>query len=210
MCLHTFPLYECDAAAPANNTRQSQVGPRSQLHLQSRLKLSFVNLYIAIKFYTHRRTFSDGAVGRMRHLGTRPAPCGRAAPQPPTRCEDRPSSTAHEKTSSRGEDDADAKTHRESEWHRTNSKEVEGCQEQDDCADMQTRNSVKLKAHGRHDPQLHRPQQKVSILDDLVEEEASMSVTRRACYQHETEPGWAQTSASPAVKTQLSSCKVIS
>ena len=85
---------------------------------------------------------------------------------------------AQKKTGSRGEDDADAKTHRESEWHRIHSKEVEGCQEQDESAEMQTRYDVKLKAHG-HDPQLHRPQQQVSILDGLVEEEASMSVTRR-------------------------------
>ena len=142
----------------------------------------------------------------MRHLGTRPAPCGRAAPQPPTRCEDRLPSTAQKKTGSRGEDDADAKTHRESEWHRIHSKEVEGCQEQGESANMQTRNSVKLKAHGRNDPHLHRPQQQVSILDDLVGEEASMSVTRRRPLQHETEPGRAQTSASPAVKTHPHTC----
>ena len=115
----------------------------------------------------------------MRHLGTRPAPCGRAAPQPPTICEDRLPSTAQKKTGSRGEDDADAKTHRMYEWYRTHSKEVEGCKEQDESADMQTRNSVKLTAHRPNDPQLHRPQQEVSILDDLVGEEASMIVTRR-------------------------------
>ena len=111
----------------------------------------------------HRWTPVDGAVGRMRHLGTRPAPCGRAAPQPPTICEDRLPSTAQKKTGSRGEDDADAKTHRESEWHRIHSKEVEGCQEQDESAEMQTRYDVKLKAHG-HDPQLHQPQQQVSLM----------------------------------------------
>ena len=50
--------------------------------------------------------------------------------------------------------------------------------EQDKKADMQTRQNMKLKAHGHNDPQLHRPQQ-VSILDGLVGEVASMSVTRR-------------------------------
>ena len=70
---------------------------------------------------------------------------------------------AQKKTGSRGEDDADAKTHRESEWHRIHSKEVEGCQEQDESAEMQTRHDVKLKAHG-HDPQLHQPQQQVSLM----------------------------------------------
>ena len=39
--------------------------------------------------------------------------------------------------------------------------------------------NVKLKAPGLNDPQLHQPQQQVSILDGLVEEEASMIVTRR-------------------------------
>ena len=116
-----------------------------------------------------------------RHLGTRPAPCGRAAPQPPTRCEDKFPSTAQKKTGSRGEDDANAKTQRKSDRYRTHSKEVEGCQEQDESSEMQTRQDMKLKAHahGHNDPQLHRPQQQVSILDGLVGEEASMSVTRR-------------------------------
>ena len=50
--------------------------------------------------------------------------------------------------------------------------------EQDKSSEMQTRQDVKLKAHGHNDPQLHRPQQ-VSILDGLVGEAASMSVTRR-------------------------------
>ena len=50
--------------------------------------------------------------------------------------------------------------------------------EQDESSKMQTRQDVKLKAHGHNDPQLHRPQQ-VSILDDLVGREASMIVTRR-------------------------------
>ena len=63
--------------------------------------------------------------------------------------------------------------------YRTHSKEGGGCQEQEESADMQTRRNVKLKAHGLHDPQLHRPQQQVSILDGLVGEAASMSVTRR-------------------------------
>ena len=116
-------------------------------------------------------------------LQTRPAPRGRTAPQPPARCEDRhppeKAVAAQKKTGGRGEDDADAKTHRESERYRTYSKEGEGHQEQDESADMLTRNNVKLKAHGLHDPQLHRPQQQVSILDGLVGEEASMIVTRR-------------------------------
>merc|ERR1719341_1681533 len=119
----------------------------------------------------------------MRHLQTRPAPRGLADPQPPVRCEDRhppeKAVAAQKKTGSRGEDDADAKTHRKSEWYRTQSKEGGGCQEQEESADMQTRHNVKLKAHGLHDPQLHRPQQQVSILDGLVGEEASMIVTRR-------------------------------
>ena len=101
-----------------------------------------------------------------RHLQTKPAPRGRSAPQPPTtRCE----ATLRSRT--------DAKTHRE--WYRTHSKEGGGCQEQEESADMQTRYNVKLKAHGLYDPQLHRPQQKVSILDGLVGEEASMIVMRR-------------------------------
>ena len=100
-----------------------------------------------------------------RHLLIRPAPCGQADPQPPTRCEDRhppeKGVAAQKKTGSRGEDNADAKTHCELE--------------------RQTRQDVKLKAHAhRHnDPQLHRPQQQVSILDGLVGEEVSMSVRRR-------------------------------
>ena len=120
-----------------------------------------------------------------RHLLTRPAPHGQADPQPLARCEDRhppeKAVAAQKKTGSRGEDDADAKTHRQPERYRTHSKEVEGCQEQDESSEMQTRQDMKLKAHahGHNDPQLHRPQQQVSILDGLVGEEASMSVTRR-------------------------------
>ena len=58
---------------------------------------------------------------------------------------------------------------------------------------------------GLNDPQLCRPQQKqVSILDDLVEEEASMIVTRRRRKQHETKPGPAQTSASPQSRLNFS------
>ena len=34
-------------------------------------------------------TIKDGAVGRIGHLQTRPAPSGQADPQPPARCEDR-------------------------------------------------------------------------------------------------------------------------
>ena len=128
------------------------------------------------------RTFSDGAVGRIGHLQTRPAPSGQADPQPPARCEDRhppeKAVAAQKETGSRGADDADAKTHCETGRYRTYSKEGEGCQEQDKSAEMQTRYDVKLKAHGLYDPQLHQPQQQVSILDGLVEEEASMIVTR--------------------------------
>ena len=48
-----------------------------------------------------------------------------------------------------------------------------------DCR-LNTRSVSAAVAQGlNNDPQLHRPQQKVSILDDLVGEEASMSVTRR-------------------------------
>ena len=147
------------------------------------------------KVSTHDRTFSDGAVGRMRHLQTRPAPHGQEDPQPPARCEDRhppeKAVAAQKKTDSGGENDADAKTHRESprlktetrlcksDRYRTHSKEGGGCQEQDESAEVQTRYDVKLKAHGLNDPKLRRPLQQVSILDDLVEEEASMIVTRR-------------------------------
>ena len=138
-----------------------------------------------IKVSTHDRTFSDGAVGRMRHLQTRPAPRGQEDPQPPARCEDRhppeKAAAAQKKTGSGGENDADAKTHRELAWYRIHSKEVEGCQEQDESSEMQTRLDVKLKAHahGHNNPKLHRPQQQVSILDGLVGKEASMIVTRR-------------------------------
>ena len=51
--------------------------------------------------------------------------------------------------------------------------------EQDkEAIDMQTRCVRAAVAQGLNDPQLHRPQQKVSILDDLVGEEASLSVVR--------------------------------
>ena len=46
--------------------------------------------------------------------------------------------------------------------------------------DVQTRRARAAEAQGRDDPQLHRPQQEVSILDDLVG-------------SHETSPGRAQT-----------------
>ena len=112
-------------------------------------------------------------------LQTRPAPRGRTAPQPPARCEARQEIHCSEERQQRWMlRTTDAKTHRES-WYRTHSKEGEGHQEQDESADMLTRNNMKLKAHGLHDPQLHRPQQQVSILDGLVGEAASMSVTRR-------------------------------
>ena len=51
--------------------------------------------------------------------------------------------------------------------------------EQDkEATDMQTRCVRAAVAQGLNDPQLHRPQQKVSILDDLVGEEASLSTIR--------------------------------
>ena len=51
--------------------------------------------------------------------------------------------------------------------------------EQDkEAIDMQTRCVRAAVAQGLNDPQLHRPQQKVSILDDLVGEEASLSAVR--------------------------------
>ena len=51
--------------------------------------------------------------------------------------------------------------------------------EQDkEATDMQTRCVRAAVAQGLNDPQLHRPQQKVSILDDLVGEEASLSAVR--------------------------------
>ena len=129
----------------------------------------------------------------MRHLQTRPAPRGQEDPQPPARSEDRhppeKAVAAQKKTDSGDENDADAKTIAshlnaesrmcKSERYRIHSQEGEGCQEQDESAEVQTRHDVKLKAPGLNDPQLHRPQQQVSILDGLVEEAASMIVTRR-------------------------------
>ena len=51
--------------------------------------------------------------------------------------------------------------------------------EQDkEATDMQTRCVRAAVAQGLNGPQLHRPQQKVSILDDLVGEEASLSAVR--------------------------------
>ena len=53
--------------------------------------------------------------------------------------------------------------------------------------DVQTRCSHSAEAQGRDDPQLHRPQQEVSILDDLVGEEASLSAVRGGARRfHET------------------------
>ena len=47
-----------------------------------------------------------------------------------------------------------------------------------DCR-LNTRSVSAAVAQGlNNDPQLHQPQQKVSILDDLVGEEASLSVVR--------------------------------
>ena len=114
------------------------------------------------------------------HLQTTlgPVPSGQEDSQLAARCEDRhppdKAVAAQKKTDSGGKDDADAKTHRESERFRRRNKEGGGCQEQDERADMQKRYNVKLKAPGLNDPQLYRPLQQVSILDDLVEEEASM------------------------------------
>ena len=62
--------------------------------------------------------------------------------------------------------------------------------------DMLTRCSRAAEAQGRDDPQLHRPQQEVSILDDLVGEEASLSMVRGGARRfHETSPGLALTTA---------------
>ena len=73
--------------------------------------------------------------------------------------------------------------------------------EQDKKADMQTRQNMKLKAHGNNDPQLHRPQQ-VSIRDGLMGGGGITECVRGgARQQHETKPGPAQTSASSSVKT---------
>ena len=48
--------------------------------------------------------------------------------------------------------------------------------EQDEETDMQTRGTCAAVAQGRNDPQLPQPQLEVSILDDLVGEEASLSM----------------------------------
>ena len=56
--------------------------------------------------------------------------------------------------------------------------------EQDkEATDMQTRCVRAAVAQGLNDPQLHRPQQKVSILDDLVGEEASLSTIRGGAHR---------------------------
>ena len=124
-----------------------------------------------IKISKASSTFSDGAVGRMMILQTRPAPLGQTAPQPPARCEARQEIHCSEERQQRWMlRTTEAKTHRES-WYRIHSKEGEGRQEQDESADMLTRINVKLKAQGHNNPQLHRPQQQVSILDGLVGEE---------------------------------------
>ena len=58
--------------------------------------------------------------------------------------------------------------------------------EQDtEANDIQTRRAYDTVARGLNDPQLLRPQQEVSILDDLVGEEASLSAVRGS---HETRP----------------------
>ena len=51
--------------------------------------------------------------------------------------------------------------------------------EQDKRDDMQTRQDLKLKAHGHNNPQLNQPQQ-VSILDGLMGEDASLSANMAA------------------------------
>ncbi len=68
--------------------------------------------------------------------------------------------------------------------------------EQDkEASDMQTRCRREAVAQGLYDPQLHRPEQ-VSILDDLVGEEASLSAVCGGAHRsHETSPGQAQTTA---------------
>ena len=48
----------------------------------------------------------------------------------------------------------------------------------EEANDMQTRGARDAVAQGLNDPQLLRPQQEVSILDDLVGEEASLSTIR--------------------------------
>ena len=95
------------------------------------------------------------------------------------------------------------------EWYRVHSKEGGGCQEQDESADMQTSDNVELKAHELNDPQLHRPLQQVSILDDLVEEEASMIVTRRCPLATRDRARTGPDVSYTAVKTQISYCKVV-
>ena len=80
--------------------------------------------------------------------------------------------------------------------------------EQDKKADMQTRQNMKLKAHGHNDPQLHRPQQ-VSILDGLVGEAASMSVTRRRPLTTRDRARSGPDISFTTVKTQAFVCKVI-
>ena len=91
------------------------------------------------------------------HLQTTlgPVPSEQEDSQLAARCEDRhppdKAAAVQKKTGSRGKDDADAKTHRESERFRRRNKEGGGCQEQDGSTEMQTR---KCEAEG---PWTQRP-----------------------------------------------------
>ena len=75
--------------------------------------------------------------------------------------------------------------------------------EQDkEANNMPTRCECDAVAQGCNDPQLFQPQQEVSILDDLVGEEASLSSVLGGAYlSHKTSPGRAQTTA--AVQSRL-------
>ena len=77
--------------------------------------------------------------------------------------------------------------------------------EQDkEAHDIPTRCAHAAEAQGRDDPQLHRPQQEVSILDDLVGEEASLSMVRGSARRsHERSPCRAQTSAAQQSRLTL-------
>ena len=76
------------------------------------------------------------------------------------------------------QDAASARSQKQEERPGVLQEEGEGCQEQDKKAnDIQTRCESDAVAQGLGDPKLRRPQ-KVSILDDLVGEEASLSAVR--------------------------------
>ena len=76
------------------------------------------------------------------------------------------------------QDAASARSQKQEERPGVLQEEGEGCQEQDKKAnDIQTRCESDAVAQGLGVPKLRRPQ-KVSILDDLVGEEASLSTIR--------------------------------